>query len=392
MFAVLPVMLTCLVARAAAPVPYDYLGQLRKYEAEVAAAGQNDDKPAARLALNMLATHQSFVGETERAIETFHRAGYRSGAVTLSEDELRKFTADRDVHDALAAILEQTRDRQIVLINEAHHVPRDRAFATLVALELRKRGFEYLAMETLFADPPVLVARGYPIADDVDGYYTREPVFGDYLRRALAAGYVPVTYEATDYPENLSAAERLDFREEREAQNLVDRVLAKNAGARILIHVGYGHLRETPVDAGDGKTRTVMAYRLKAKTGIDPYSIDQTRALPVNFRNVAGKPFVLKLRAGAQPYSGTEAVDMYVYHPPTKIVRGRPDWLAMRGYRRPRPIPAKLLPREGRRLVQAFVEGESADAVPMDQVLVTAGKEPPVLMLPKGRYRFAVQD
>ena len=48
--------------------------------------------------------------------------------------------------------------------------------------------------------------------------------------------------------------------------------------------------------------------------------------------------------------------------------------------------------KNGRRLIQAFVAGESADAVPMDQVLVTAGETPPVLMLAQGKYRFAVQD
>jgi hypothetical protein len=64
----------------------------------------------------------------------------------------------------------------------------------------------------------------------------------------------------------------------------------------------------------------------------------------------------------------------------------------MHGYRQPRVIPAQLLPKTGRRLVQAFVADESADAVPMDQVLVTAGEPAPVLMLPKGRYRFAFQD
>jgi len=85
-------------------------------------------------------------------------------------------------------------------------------------------------------------------------------------------------------------------------------------------------------------------------------------------------------------------VDITVWHRPETLRRGRPDWLAMNGYRRPRAIPAKLLPREGRRLVQAFVAGESPDAVPMDQVLVTAGEKPPVFMLPKGKYRFAYQD
>lgn len=39
-------------------------------------------------------------------------------------------------------------------------------------------------------------------------------------------------------------------------------------------------------------------------------------------------------------------------------------------------------------------EGESADAVPMDQALATAGETPPVLMLAQGKYasRFRIKQ
>jgi len=45
------------------------------------------------------------------------------------------------------------------------------------------------------------------------------------------------------------------------------------------------------------------------------------------------------------------------------------------------------------RAIESFrVSGLRASAIPMDQVLVTAGETPPKLMLPKGKYRFAYQD
>jgi hypothetical protein len=83
---------------------------------------------------------------------------------------------------------------------------------------------------------------------------------------------------------------------------------------------------------------------------------------------------------------------MQVFHRPARGVSGREDWLSIHGYRKPRAIPSELLPTKGRRLIQAFVANEAADAVPMDQVLVTAGAVPPVFMLPKGKYRFAYED
>ena len=81
--------------------------------------------------------------------------------------------------------------------------------------------------------------------------------------------------------------------------------------------------------------------------------------------------------------------DMTVLHRPTRLVNGRADWLSMGGYRRPRAIPASLLPRTGRRLIQAFYASEPANAVPVDQVIVGSAIPPPVLMLPKGKVRFA---
>jgi hypothetical protein len=387
-------LLACLAATAAdsppAATPLDYMAELRKAEAD---AGKSAEGSRFNSALSMLATQQSFVGDTERAIETFERSRFRDGPQVLPDEEAMQFIADHVVRDALQAILEQTRERQIVMINEAHHVPRDRAFATLVALELRKQGFKYLATETFSGDMDAMATRGYSLVEN--GYYNRDPVFGDFIRRALAAGYTPVAYE-TDFPEGLEGDAFDAYREQKQAQNIVDRVLAKDPKARILVHVGYGHLR---TDDGDGKGLTPMAEWLKVKTGIDPFSIDQTQSLPANdsvltaiLAKAPGRSFVLESRTAEYPFSGSPTAEMYVYHRPVAVVSGRPDWLAMDGYRRPHKIPAKLLPKSGRRLIQAFVSGESGDAIPMDQVLVTAGEPPPVFMLPKGNFRFAGQD
>lgn len=372
-------------------MPFDYMNELRRAEADAAAAMKRDDKAARRGAFSMLATQQAFVGDADRAEQTFVIGGYKRHGANLPDAEAAQFILDHEVRDALAAILELTRDKQVVMINEAHHVPRDRAFSMRVALELRKRGFEYLAMETLNVNTAKLVGRGYPIEND--GYYSQDPVFGDYIRRALAVGYEPISYEAFDAPDSADPVTQVSSREELQAQNLVDRVLRQNPTARILVHVGYGHLRKS------GETPALMAERFKQKTGIDPFCIDQTKLIPANdnvaaalYAKAAGEAFVLRSRTAANPYSASTAVDLVVYHRPAKLVDGRPDWLAMDGYRRPRAIPTKLLPTSGRRLIQAFVEGERADAVPVDQVLVTAGEKPPVLMLPKGRYRFAYQD
>ena len=143
----------------------------------------------------------------------------------------------------------------------------------------------------------------------------------------------------------------------------------------------------------------MMAEYFFEMSGIDPYCIDQTQKLPADSVLVQAligaapsDAFVVTPRGAARPYLASPGVDMFVFHKPPRLAKGRPEWLEMRGYRAPRKIPSKLLPKQGRRLVQAFVEGESEDAVPMDQVLVATGEKPPVFMLPKGKYRFAFQD
>ena len=227
--------------------------------------------------------------------------------------------------------------------------------------------------------------------------YLRDPAYGDFVRQALALGYHPVAYEqARPYVGR-------DAREEDQAQFLVRRAVPQRpADGKLLIYVGYSHAAEAPVR--DGAVALLpMAARLKAKTSIDPLTIDQAtfagehpgstndqayRLLAPTERSAVllkgGRPFVWGGNAGK--------VDLQVVHPPVRLVNGRPDWLLDMG-RRPSPIPPALLPTHGVRLVQAFLANEAPDAVPVDQVLVTAGQPAPALMLPPGKpVRYAMED
>lgn len=388
---------------------HDYMAELRQREQAVSENAQTG--PQRNFAFAMLATAQSFVDASDRAAITFTSANPRVPStpeqVAADAERSRKILDEHEPREALASIVAAARDRQIVIINEAHFAPRHRAFSTRLALELRKLGFEYLAVETLDNRTPEpvagLQARGYPLVED--GYYSKEPVYGDFLRRGLAAGYRPVAYEFDEYVgdyDKLDPIERQVQREDGQAQNIIDRVLVKDHAARILVHVGHGHVNKGLSDFG-GQQIAFMAERLRQKSGIEPLCIEQARSAWPRWiesdqtltgavlRTIRGDSFVMAQRAGTG-FWNSGGVDIQVWHRPESLVRGRPHWLSMEGYRRPRAIPAKLLPERGRRLIQAFVAGESPDAVPMDQVLVTAGETPPVFMLPKGKYRFAWQE
>jgi hypothetical protein len=310
--------------------------------------------------------------------------------------------------EALPEIVRRARQTNIVMLNEAHNSPRDRAFGLQVARALRPLGYSVLAAEAFHndADPEESATKMAALAKDryprvTSGFYIRDPVFGDFIRQSLALGYRPVAYEHVGRASSTETREeRINAREQGQAENLIRKIFAKDPKAKVLVFVGYSHLAEAPI----GSARTEwMAARLKKMTGIDPLTIDQTtysdaamseanKAYYGLIAHRVKRPSLLisggrALRGG--PYK--DAVDLQIVHPPTRYRNGRATWLHDMG-RRPVEIPSNLLPRSGKRLIQAFIATEAGDAVPVDQVVVEAGKPAPKLMLPRARVRFTYQD
>jgi len=312
--------------------------------------------------------------------------------------------------DAIGTIVERAKRTRVVFLNEDHASPRDRAFGLEVARALRPLGYDVLAVETLSnqpddarsaADMAKLVRDGYPRR--FTGTYTRDPVFADFLRQSLALGYRPVAYETTDHERDPDWKVAIARREQAQADYLIRRAVKAYPRSKILVYVGFSHATERP-DARDrdGEPLRWLATRFKAMTGIDPLTIEQT-TLNEDGSGDARAHAMIAGRIGPRPavfFDGDRPLvvgqyrglmDVQVAHPPARLVNGRVDWLAAMG-RTPTPVPAQYLPTSGTRLVQAFVAAEAGDAVPVDQVLVTAGQAPPMLMLPKVPVRYAVQD
>lgn len=304
---------------------------------------------------------------------------------------------------AIAEIVRRARLTSIVIINEAHYNPRDRAFALEVARALRPLGYGYLAAETFNQSweggPSPAIAR--LVADRVvtrsTGYYMLDPVFARYVNEALRLGYQPVAYESSQSQN--ARGPGIQPREDGEAENLLA-FLRAHPGAKLLVHVGHGHVNEVPQPNTDGPQTFMMAARLKQLTGIDPLTINQTTMsdLQPSMRDAypiaaakAGTRDVVLFEGNRPLLLGAPATDLQIVHPARAYRYGRPTWLAALGGR-PVAVPTALLPSAGERLIQAFDAGAPADAVPLDQVLVTAGRPAPSLMLPRGvRVRYATQ-
>jgi hypothetical protein len=316
-----------------------------------------------------------------------------------------------EARPAIAEIVERARRTRIVILDEDHLAPRDRAFGLELARALKPLGYTVLAVEALTRDKDdaVSLAKMQALARDgyvrrTSGYYLNDPVFADFLRQAMGMGYRLVSYESAGFTDETTEEAAFVRREQEQAENIARRALAQDPNAKVLVYCGFHHAAKTELAGDTVKGRLYMAARLKRLTGIEPLVIDQAELgeapmyrPDIDVGAIAARtaktrsmvlmhgqaPLVVGLMAGA--------VDLQVVHPRAPLSHGRPRWLADLG-RRPVDVPVSLLPAHGTRLVQAFLASEADDAIPIDQVLVTAGQPAPRLMLPNARVRYAFQD
>lgn len=309
--------------------------------------------------------------------------------------------------DALDAIETVADSRQVIMINEEHLTPIHRAVTSQLLSRLYKKGFRYFAAETVEEKDSELNRRGFPTQST--GFYTADPVYADVVRTALNLGYKVVPYESIDMNCQATADNPdlcTDKRERGQAQNLYDRILKSDPQAKILVHVGRGHNSEMPVS----KNFNFMGYYFKQITGIDPFTIDQ---LPFSERrdpadeyplyrfltknNLLHKPIVFQLPDGSFYNKSAFGRDAVIFHPRINYENGRATFLKMNGLRKARKIDLKKLKLSAVKnsfggsepvLIQAFYKQESADAVPIDQIILYPNKEISVLMLPAGEFRI----
>jgi hypothetical protein len=363
----------------------NYLGVVQLLEKKFKEPGvDSDTKDAVR---QFAATYVSFVGQYQDALEYF--APPRPKPVDIDTAAFNRMTNE----DAVDAIAKLAVNRQAVFVNEAHNMPRHRAFTANLLPKLRALGFSYLAVETLSDGDSALNTRGYPV--HTTGVYSNEPVFGEMLRIALKLGFKLVPYEA--------ASPTADGREQGQAQHIVERILRADPKAKIVVHAGYDHINESGTLAG-AKT---MAIRFHEMTGIDPLTVDQTvmteqadttlddyryRFLMKRVRRQT--PFVLF--SGDSVWSARPGVhDVTVISPRAVHRGGRPNWIWTMGgnVRRAYIASDEACPGSLDCVIAARRVGESDDAVPVDILRVQfSAPGSKTFALPPGQYVIEARD
>lgn len=307
--------------------------------------------------------------------------------------------ANLDAIDAIDAIVEASRGHRVVMLNEAHVASRHRALLGRLLPRLKSEGFTHLAAEA-FDEGVNSLALEEPLRFQ-HGWYLRDPVFAEAVRQARELGYGLVAYEQREdqrsFSPGLSNAATV-VREQAQADNLRAELEADPA-MRVLVFVGYGHLREMGPP---------FAARLKHDTGIDPLTVGQAQtgawgphtedappvvALLERFRPTA--PVVL-VPADSRPMSAAteddltaEGADLLVLHPALPDVDGRPGWLAADPLRR--RVKVDVPAGRGPRLLQAIPAGEPDPAIPADQFLVADEAAEATLFLRPGAYRLRLE-
>lgn len=330
------------------------------------------------------AWNYSFIGEYKKALEAYEKTS-RKDNHSISDMEVALLLSDYSTRPAAEYIIERSKNERIIIINEAHHQPLHRVFTASLLQGLYESGFRYLGLEAL-AEDSLLNIRKWPQVGD--GYYTSEPQFGNLIREASRLGFTLFGYESP---------EKGRERELGQAKNILT-ILEKDPDAKILIHCGFGHV----VEDGHPSLGKAMAGLVGELAGIDPFTIDQVEFSErsqaehesVFYKNLTIDRATVFVDHYNQPlhYRPDSAyVDISVFHPRTRFISGRPDWLlrsnSWKAYQLEEDLDLTFPCR-----IAAFHPAENTtNAVPVDLVELDAIHQK-ALILPPGDFILHIVD
>ena len=335
----------------------------------------------------------SFLGDYQTVLE-YHRKNYEPLDAS-TEKKLHKIIEDlKDINNASAEkyISFAAKDRQVIMINEAYDKPLHRAFTLSLLDDLYKKGFRYLAMETLYNVPEASLDR----LTSATGYFTNEPIGGELVRRALELGFKLIPYE------DIEVSHTLNQKEAIRAANIY-KIIEQDHSAKILVVGSYGSIEKNLPD----NNYVPMGMAFKKLSGIDPLCIDQASmsdegdfaygkalydAYTDRFSVVA--PSVPLLDGQAINITNNDAYDICVIHPHTTYKDNRPVWLSLGGLRKLTYVKATVAKTF---LVQAYYDYETnlngpGKVVPADQTYISTNNDNYALYLRKGKYLVTFRD
>ena len=207
---------------------------------------------------------------------------------------------------------------RLVMFNEAHNgfrrCTRTREVGRRLLSVAHAAGVRHLAMEALY--PPEWAE--YPNRErrppKALGGYLAQPEMRDLIASALELGWTLHSYEAEPdsswVPGREPSHDEINAREDEQAQRLTAAIEGLADDARLLVWCGNGHLCKRALDWWQP-----MAMRLRERSGIDPFAIDQTASVDLGAGPPAAQRWVeafsneLKMRGGTAGFLAEDAPD-----------------------------------------------------------------------------------
>ncbi len=343
-------------------------------------------------ALQIAATELSFIGNYNRALDVWNRQRPNQLSVPFNETDSIYYMNSIAV-SARDYIIERSVKEEIVILNELHHNPTHRVFASSILKALYNNGYRYLGLEAL--QDSLINERGSAIQST--GYYTSEPEFGNFIKEALDIGFVLFGYEAEDYPH--WSEDKWKNREIGQAQNIF-RFMQENTLGKYFIYCGAAHAFEGD-NNGRGKS---MAGILSELTGKDPFTIDQNKyadkgayrynnpisnllstdiRVPSVLINVDGDAFRSK--------SSSYETDIRVIQPANAYVRHSLDWMSGLGRKEYR-FPLSHI-TSFPVMIKVYRDGEySKGGVPSAILEANSINDNSTLLLKPGKYEVLINN
>ena len=264
-----------------------------------------------------MAARLSFIGNNSAALKSFSRGfGVNKNVPTKKDSDVVK---NFYTYPASKYILEHVGNSQIVMINEAHHVPAHRNFTKQLLKTLYGKGFRYLGCEGVSSNDGLLQQRKYCTFNS--GTYIKEPQYSNMINYAIKVGFKIFAYDYGNF----------NNREKTQAENII-RILKQDSNAKIIVHAGWGHIREDTASKA-------MAFWFQKLSHINPFTINQARMIeetrseyenPVYqcIKQKIKEPSVLLNKKNKSLYIASDSItDVMIFHPQTQTKNGRPVWL-----------------------------------------------------------------
>ncbi|MGB1217309.1 MAG: hypothetical protein ACPG5P_05510 [Saprospiraceae bacterium] len=327
----------------------------------------------------------SHIGDIENMLKTWDKdmSGKREPLSNEIIEDFKKFVPK----NAKEIILGKAKETNVTIINEAHQMPQHRVFTTILLQDLYDQGYRHLGMEAYARGPKETKDAhevGYPTLKN--GFYTKEPQFGNMIREALRIGFRIFGYEE-------SYADGAKGREIGQAKN-IKAYMEENPEGKYLIHCGFAHATEGIYGRSWEKA---MAARLTEFTGINPLTVDQVKYSEKSRKDLENSHYQTTdvqeptvFIQGDSIFGDFEEgmwMDISVFHPRTQNFN-RPQWLIY-GNRQEVEIDLSNIDLEKAHLVLAYKKGEKiGSAIPYD-IQETQG-ENVNLILGKGTYSIVL--